>query len=325
MWFSALRSVFVVTFLCGVASSQTLSEEAPVRVDPCELQKDPLTYNHKLVSVRSRVTLAFEDFSISPTCSYPGRRGGVWLELGGDAGPQTMYCCGDHSWPKNEDIKIVGFAIPLKRDVNLEQFLRLLSAKRNRAPDGGPCYDCNYFRVWATLTGRFFAGGWDIAKEGQAFPQAGYGHLGCCSLLVIQEVTDVAGERIEITSGRQFSCRRRKWALVSDKATRARPVQEAADDAELWRTQDCLRVATEAVGMIAKEWNSLVPATTPEIYQDVSGKYERAKGSWVSSDLLLKYDIELRKLGELQPNLGRQLKEIWVPYSVKQEVCVPRK
>jgi hypothetical protein len=53
-----------------------------------------------------------------------------------------------------------GFVLPIRKDVNLEQFLRLLKAKRDRAPDGVACYDCSYFRVSATLTGRFFAGGW---------------------------------------------------------------------------------------------------------------------------------------------------------------------
>jgi hypothetical protein len=217
MWSSYARVLLVALSFWGVVPSPTLSQEAPLLVDACELKRNPLAYNHKLVQVTSHVTLAFEDFSLSPDCQNVGNAGGVWLELGGDAGPQTVYCCGDHARPKNEDIQIDGFVLPLRKDVNLEQFLRLLSAKRDRAPGGAPCYDCSYFRVLATLTGRFFAGGWGIAKEGQTAPQVGYGHLGCCSL-VIQRVTDVTAERTPIVSGTHFSCKERKWFRSSSDA-----------------------------------------------------------------------------------------------------------
>ncbi len=321
MWSSYAGVLLVVFCFLGVAPSPTLSQGAPLLVDACELQRNPITYNHKLVQVTSHVTLGFEDFGLSPDCQNVGNRGGVWLGLGGDAGPQTVYCCGDHSRPKNEDIQIDGFVLPLRKDVNLEQFHRLLSAKRDRAPDGAPCYDCTYFSVSATLTGRFFAGGWGIAKEGQAAPQVGYGHLGCCSLLVIQQVSDVTAERTPVVSGTHFSCKERKWSRSSSDA---KPALVAGEDfRELWRKEDFSRVAMEAVQALAEEWNSQLPTTTPNIYRDVSRKYERANGTWTSSDLLLKYDIELRKFEELQPDVEKQLREFWVPYKVRQESCAP--
>jgi len=323
MWSSYPRVLLAALSFWGVAPSPTLSQEAPQLVDACELERNPLAYNHKLVQVTSHVTLAFEDFSLSPGCQNVGSQGGVWLELGGDAGPQTVYCCGDHARPKNEDIQIDGFVLPIRKDVNLEQFLRMLKAKRDRAPDGVACYDCSYFRVSATLTGRFFAGGWGITKEGQAAPQVGYGHLGCCSLFVIQQVNDVNAERTHVVSGTHFSCKERKWLRNSPDAKPVVLAGGAGDFRELWRKEDFSRVATEAVQVLARRWSSPVPTTEPNMYRDVSREYERAKGTWTSSNLLLKYDIELRKLGELQPKVEKQLREMWVPYKVRQEVCAP--
>jgi hypothetical protein len=322
MWSSA-RVLLVALSFWGAAASPTLSQEAPLLVDACEVERNPLAYNHKLVQVTSHVTLAFENFGLSPDCQNVGNKGGVWLELGGDAGPQTVYCCGDHTRPKNEDIQIDGYVLPLRKDVNLEQFLRLLSAKRDRAPDGAPCYDCTYFSVSATLMGRFFAGGWGIAKEDQAAFPAGYGHLGCCSLLVIQQVTDVTAERTPVVSGTHFSCKQHEWFRSSLDAEPVLLAGEAADLAVPWRKEDFSRVAMEAVQILGKKWNGQTPTTTPNIYEDVSRKYARAHGTWTSSDLLLKYDIELRKLGELQPDVEKQLREIWVAYKVRQELCAP--
>jgi hypothetical protein len=52
----------------------------------------PPAYNQKLVEVTAFVAHALEDFTLfDPTCSsWPG----VWLEYGGKAESETMYCCG---------------------------------------------------------------------------------------------------------------------------------------------------------------------------------------------------------------------------------------
>lgn len=156
-----------------VCSSAVLRCQEPLKATPCELKRNPANYNHKLVEVTGFVSHGFEDFGLfDPSCpSWPY----VWLEYGGTNKSGTMYCCGasaDRSRPK--DLVVEGVAVPLTADESFSAFDKLVVTERDTV-------------IHATLVGRFFAG-----KETK-FPEfRGYGHMGCCSLLAIQEVVSVA-------------------------------------------------------------------------------------------------------------------------------------
>jgi len=90
-----------------------------------------------------------------------------------------MYCCGvsaDRNRPK--ELVVEDIPVPLTTDESFSSFDKLIMTERDTV-------------IHATLVGRFFAG-----KETQ-FPNGqkqwrGYGHMGCCSLLAIQQVLSVA-------------------------------------------------------------------------------------------------------------------------------------
>lgn len=299
-------------------------EEAPLEVSPCLLESDPGAYHHKLVRVRSRINFGFENFTLSGRdCENTEEFSNVWIEFGGDVGAQTIYCCGDHSRAPQTELEIDGYVIPLEKNQELSKFLRLLNAAREKAPNGGPCYDCYYYRVTASLVGRFFAGGWPNKKQSTPLPEAGYGHLGCCSLLAIEKVSDVSAERTEIPDNPRFRCKKRTWKWTPsgwpDKVERIANVENGV---ESWRTEHWDRVAVEAVRQLAEKWHSKVPATRPQIYLDVSGKVERAKGTWTSDDWLSMFTIELRKLQELDPEIKGPAKGTWILYKLTGETCV---
>jgi hypothetical protein len=166
---------------CAVAilalSLTTLAfSEVPQEVSVCELKADPAAFNHKLVQVTSFLSHGFEDFSLQePGCDSTFD---IWLEYGGNFVSGTVYCCGgagERTRPKQMEVENI--SIPLLEDENLHKLDRLL-----RVP---PVYAIAH----ATLVGRFFAGREIPDPEGKRW--GGYGHMGCCSLLVIQQVLAV--------------------------------------------------------------------------------------------------------------------------------------
>jgi hypothetical protein len=145
------------------------------KVSFCQLKADPLAYNHKVVEVTGFVTQGFEDFGIDdPVCpEWPY----VWLEIGGTVRAGTMYCCGvGPARSRPSELEVEGIAIPLIMDEDFREFDRLIHI----LPDS---------MVHATIVGRFFAGRKDKLVHPDTW--SGYGHMGCCSLLAIQQVLRV--------------------------------------------------------------------------------------------------------------------------------------
>lgn len=146
-----------------------------VKVSYCELKKNPAAYNHKLIEVTGFVSKGFEDFTLfEPACSsYPE----VWLEYGGTAKSGTMYCCGETpARHRPKPLVVEDIPIELVVDKRFKQFDKLVQ----REPDSV---------VRATLVGRYFAGQQGEHK-GHTW-RGGYGHMGCCTLLAIEQVLSV--------------------------------------------------------------------------------------------------------------------------------------
>jgi hypothetical protein len=172
-----MRSVLssaVLIALCVVPGAQGAQRSPePEKVTLCQLTQDPAAYNHKLVEVTAFVSHGFEDFTLfDPNC--PSAQFRVWLEYGGTAASGTIYCCGGtakRSRPKQ--LRVENVPIPLVSDKRFREFDRLLQ----HPPDSV---------AHATIVGRFFAGNASAPQS-----PGGYGHLGCCSLLAIQQVLSV--------------------------------------------------------------------------------------------------------------------------------------
>ena len=160
-------------------------------VNVCALQTDPAAYDRNTIQVGGIVAHGFEQFVLSdPEC---GGRSTIWLEYGGERNSDTVYCCGTTAGaPRGGTLIVEGMPLPLIKDALFRRFDARIGAA-----------NASTFR--ATLVGRFFAGAKQQSSGGEFW--GGYGHLGCCSLLVIQRILAVdtrEGERPpDVGAGRQ--------------------------------------------------------------------------------------------------------------------------
>jgi len=153
------------------------------KVGVCALQSDPAAYNHKVIEVRGVVSHGFEDFTLSePSCK---QRLGIWLEYGGRVDSETVYCCGVKA-PRDTALVVEGITTRLIDDA---LFRRFDAQVRTRG----------HVSFRAHLIGRFFAGLKQHTPRGDFW--GGYGHLGCCSLLMIQQVLAVDASAGQGASG----------------------------------------------------------------------------------------------------------------------------
>ena len=165
-----------IVFFILVGSAAFAFSEEPERVSVCQLKADPGAFNHKLVQLTSFIAHGFEDFTLQdPNCgSWPD----IWLEYGGKAASGTMYCCGaSNARTRPKQMEIENVSITLVEDDNFHKLDGLLQVPGTYATAHG------------TVVGRFFSGKESSYPNGKHW--GGYGHMGCCSLLVIQQVLAV--------------------------------------------------------------------------------------------------------------------------------------
>jgi hypothetical protein len=171
-----MRSHLWTLVLVFVVSAYSFCE-TPEKVTACKLKNDPAAFNHKLVEVEGFISHAFEDFTFfDPNCPYSPM---IWLEYGGKASSGTMYCCGvSNARSRPKELAVDGVPISLIDDERFRQLDKLIHDEADTV-------------VHATLVGRFFAGKREKYANGKSGNWGGYGHMGCCSLLAIQQVVSV--------------------------------------------------------------------------------------------------------------------------------------
>jgi hypothetical protein len=174
--------IFICSAFLLFCSGTFAHTEEPIKVSVCQLKADPPSYNHKLVEVEGFVMHGFEDFTLfEPEC--PPSSAGIWLEYGGTQKSDTTYCCGPTAGKtRPKELTVEGLPVPLVVNDLFKQFDREIQPPF-RSGDFGSI-------VRATLVGRFFAGTKQTYPNGTT-AWAGYGHMGCCSLLAIQQVNSV--------------------------------------------------------------------------------------------------------------------------------------
>jgi hypothetical protein len=169
------RQIYFVFVCCAIVScvSTPARAQEPERVTLCQLQSDPAAFNRHVVEVTAFASHGFEDFTLfDPTCSSSAA---VWLEYGGTVDSGAMTCCGvANNRKRPAELAVENIPVPLVDDELFQQFDQLMQ----RPPEAS---------AHATFVGRFFSGRLDEASGSQR----GYGHLGCCSLLAIEQVVAV--------------------------------------------------------------------------------------------------------------------------------------
>jgi hypothetical protein len=69
---------------------------ADTNVDVCEVLQHPESFSGKMISIRTRIRIEFEDFEVDTPSCQKKVMGEIWLEYG--KGPKTQpttWCCGD--------------------------------------------------------------------------------------------------------------------------------------------------------------------------------------------------------------------------------------
>jgi hypothetical protein len=160
------------------------SPDQPVKTTLCEIKKDPMAFNGKLVEVSGYGSHGFEDSMFEdPTCFWDSGRPGIWMEYGGTAATDTMYCCGVTPSKEKKPLIVQGISVPLLRDEVFRRFDDLLHSEPRKE-----------ISVRATVRARMFVAAKSI--NGRTL-FAGYGHMGCCMLLAIEQVLSVESSKPE--------------------------------------------------------------------------------------------------------------------------------
>jgi len=182
--FSLCAVLATMLVLCAafapVLSAPQADLSHPQKVSVCQLQKDPPSFDHKLVEVEAFVSQGFEDFTLfDPQCFiYPE----IWLEYGGKVNSGTIYFGpGTSDRKRPEDLVVQGTPIPLVDDEIFRMFDKRIHTQGPRGH--GPI-------TRATLVGTFFAGRKETYPSGDS-AWSGFGHFGCCTLLAIEQVKAV--------------------------------------------------------------------------------------------------------------------------------------
>ncbi len=302
---------FILAFVCGVflptsclAQTDTVgASPSPRQASFCNLKHNPTNYDGQWITVRGRVSMEFEDFSLDdPDCNASDLPG-IWLTFGGDQDEITVYCCVNPIRKKGVDIEAGGQRVPLVRDAALREFQRVLQSARLRRPDGHPCEgnECYFYRpLTATITGLFLAG----QGSGQS-SLPGYGHLGCCHLLVIRQVSDISAERTPVPAGR-FKCSKETWNAGPSIAAEISNLLACASS----QGEACDRDQGEAFERIAAHWNDQIAANSGH-HREYGKPNGESVGSWISSDLMISYST-VAKENSTPAKLA-----------VTRQVCVP--
>ena len=230
-----------VLILCfsGAAKCQE-----PEKVIVCQLKNDPPAYNHKLIEVEGFVSSDVEDFTLfDPTCRS---NLDVWLEYGGKTNSNTMFCCGSTPNTKHpQDLTVEGISIPLVDNQEFKEFDRQTRQPYRSDSKGNVLH--------TTIIGRFFAG------EKQAFRNGawgGYGHMGCCSLLAIQEIKSVTPQvRDDLDYSASPDEPEWWWEFLTPVFPGNSVVEDqkqADQGAREWAFKDPYRVASDAIKVLAK-------------------------------------------------------------------------
>jgi hypothetical protein len=220
--------------------------EEPIKASVCQLKKDPPAYNHKLVEVTGFATHASHNFTFyDPGCpSWPA----IWLEYGGTINSGTVNCCKSiNDRHRSQQLVIDDIPLPLTVNQQFQDFDKSIQPPLPAGQSGAVEH--------ATLIGRFF-GGQQMQDADNGKYWGGYGYLGCCSMLVIQEVKDPDthwradvdyGESNENPELIRQGCTLRMLLPEEQDAAMMTAQRDADSGARDWAFTDPARVAADAL------------------------------------------------------------------------------
>jgi hypothetical protein len=280
--------------------------QEPQQTTVCQIKSNPAAYDHKLVQVTAFASHGFENFTLfDPECQvWPE----IWLEYGGTTSSGTVYCCdAPKSRKRAKPIEMAGLTIPLVDDKPFRDFDRLIQ----KPPDS---------IAHATLVGRFFAAG----RATGANSGPGYGHMACCSLLMIQQVVEVDPQtRTDLdyrTAPDQPTASRSGCGvqIVLEGASKSGIAAQRQAEAgpRAWAFDDPVRVASDALIGLLK----LDPATTITMSQARKSP-GRMSYEWKPAGKKESYTVVVNRPYWLSFHAKDPLKVAWVVMAAYESSC----
>jgi hypothetical protein len=145
------------------------SSNAPSVVSFCELERDPVPHANTRIQLTGFIGYAFEDFTVwDPACPATESDFALWVTFGGKESSGAIYCC-----PGEGGVRTEPMPYPLVADATFAGFRAVLQNEMDTV-------------VHATVIGTLLLRREEETSAGVQF--VGYGHFGCCSLLVIERV-----------------------------------------------------------------------------------------------------------------------------------------
>lgn len=302
--------------------------EDPIQVTPCDLMSDPPQYDKRLVTLRAPIKIEFEGSAFDVKCNNTDLQP-IWVTFAGDVEVPVVYCCGNHDRKKGTTVEVEGLKLSLQKDVEFEKYWNLLTAERETAPSGVPCiWECYQYHVTATLTGHFFSGEEWKRDDGKIF-YMGYGHLGCCSLFVIEKVAEVQTEPTGIPTGDNWDCSHqiqklpfdRQGILALQKAVESHALQEP----DLKTLGE--KIVEERMKESGEDFESGDASDTYEgefgapTNQDEFEAATKAIYFWLSKDKLRSYSVTFERFEWLSPQTKKISDRVWTAVSFEHSVC----
>ena len=173
---------FALLALTGPLFAQ--QPDQPIKTTLCEIKRDPMSFNKKLVEVSGHASHGVEDSMFEDASCFEGNgRPGIWMEYGGTAATDTMYCCGVTPSKEKKPLVVQGVSVNLVQDELFQRFDKLLHSQPRKE-----------ISIRATVRARVFV---NPVSVGQLHYLGGYGHMGCCMLLAIEQVIALDSTKVE--------------------------------------------------------------------------------------------------------------------------------
>lgn len=183
LYISVMRLLIYAAFFVLISSLNAQQPVQPIKTTLCEIKRDPMSFNKKLVEVSGHASHGFEDSMFEDLTCFEGKGiPGIWMEYGGTASTDTMYCCGVTPSKEKKPLVVQGISVNLVQDELFQRFDKLLHSKPRKE-----------ISIRASVRGRIFVAPSSIGQ----IRYFGYGHMGCCMLLAIEQVLSVDSTKAE--------------------------------------------------------------------------------------------------------------------------------
>ena len=305
--------MLLVAAVCFLVGSAVSAQERAFDTTVCGLLLHPEKYNEGLVSVEALITVGPEEF-LAHDAHCGDALGQVWLQFGGNV--ESPGSTANPKRPSGKPRTVEGLELPLSKDRDYDALQKLLQTAQKSG-------QAKMLR--ATLIGKYFAGKPTKTVGGEV--RTGYGHLGCCSLLVIEEVgtvTDGLEGTVDFSPVPAAPLRAlRKGCTVMELMV---PPHEDEEQLLLKSLEDEYQYLHDPKLVAARAIAVQTDLTADEAekrLQTESAGLTLAIYTWTSDDGARSYRITVNKPYWLLQTVGNGDSIIWAPKQIVRNDCPP--